>query len=273
MIPIHSSQNPKFKAACRLESSRGRKQQGRFVIHGLPEIHRAFRAKMDIVEVFFCRELIGHEPVAEIEALARERGVPRYELPTDLFRKLSFGERLDGAVAIAARPKTDLASLSQIDAGFVIVLVGVEKPGNVGAVARSADGAGARALILADPLTDFFHPNSIRASVGTVFALPLATGSTAEVQQWLRQHRFDIYPAIVDSSQSLWDTRFGEKSAIILGNESQGLSAAWRGSDMQAIHLPMLGSADSLNVSTTAAVIAFEIARRRFSRQATEEVS
>ncbi len=273
MIPIHSSQNPKFKAACRLESSRGRKQQGRFVIHGLPEIRRAFAAKIEIMEVYFCRELVGHEPLAEIDTLAQERRLPRYELPADLFRKLSFGERLDGAVAIAARPKTDLASLPRIDEGFVIVLEGVEKPGNVGAVARTAVGAGARALILANPLTDFFHPNSIRASIGTVFALPLATSSSAEVQQWLRQHQFAIYPAIVDSGQSLWDIHFREKSAIVMGNESQGLSAAWRGADMQAIHLPMLGSADSLNVSCSAAAIAFEIARQRFTRQATDDVS
>ncbi|MBX3418920.1 MAG: RNA methyltransferase [Pirellulaceae bacterium] len=263
MIPITSSQNPKFKAALRLESSRGRKKQGRILINGIQEIQRALDAGVAIEEMFVCEGMAEDKVFGNLITSATEQGVQVYSLPKELLQKLEYGERSIGLVAIAKRPTTTLETLGNLDDGFVVVLEGTEKPGNVGAVARSADGAGARALLLADPCTDFFHPNAIRASVGTVFSLPLASGTSIEIVNWLQSHGFTTYSAIVDAQQDLWETKFPARTAIVLGNESEGLSEVWRTRLMVGVSLPMLGAADSLNVSTTAAIMAYEIARQR----------
>jgi TrmH family RNA methyltransferase len=149
------------------------------------------------------------------------------------------------------------------DDTLVIVLEGVEKPGNVGAVLRSADGAGADALIAADPRTDLFNPNVIRASAGTVFSLPLAAASSRATLDWLRDRGMRIVAARVDAADIYTDADLSGPLAIVLGAEAEGLSEAWSGPDVQAVRLPMLGIADSLNVSVSAAILLYEARRQR----------
>ena len=153
-----------------------------------------------------------------------------------------------------------------MDAPLVAVLEGVEKPGNVGAVLRSADAAGVSALIAADPRTDLYNPNAIRASLGTIFTMPVCEAAGGETIEWLRANGFRIFAARVDGAIPYTEADYRGRSAIVLGSEAAGLSPLWRGDDVQAVRLPMLGAADSLNVSVTAAVLFYEALRQREER-------
>ena len=160
-------------------------------------------------------------------------------------------------------PDLALDRISLPENALVVVIESVEKPGNLGAVLRSADAVGAAGLVAADARTDIFNPNVIRASLGTVFSVPVASGSTPETIAWLREHGLGIVTARVDAAALYSDLDLRGPLAIVLGSEAHGLSDSWRGDDVTAAHLPMHGAADSLNVSTTAAVLLYEATRQR----------
>jgi len=146
---------------------------------------------------------------------------------------------------------------------LVAVLEGVEKPGNVGAVLRSADAAGVSAVILADPRTDLYNPNAIRASLGTIFTMPVCEAAGGDVLARLREHKYSILAARVDGAVPYTEVDYRRPTAIVLGSEAEGLSPIWSGDDIRAVRLPMRGAADSLNVSVTAAVLFYEALRQR----------
>jgi TrmH family RNA methyltransferase len=145
----------------------------------------------------------------------------------------------------------------------MLVLEAVEKPGNLGAILRSADGAAADAVVAASPRTDLFNPNAIRASAGTIFSVPLATGASAEVREWLGRRDVRVVAARVDADQSYVETDLTGSLALVVGAEAEGLSNAWAGRGIQAVRIPMLGTADSLNVSVSAAILLYEARRQR----------
>lgn len=256
---ISSENNPKFKNALRLHTSRGRKQQDRIIIFGLQEIERACQADIDIVEVFY------DEQITLPAWLASSAGSMFYSLPAQLFGKLAFGDRNDGVVVIARRPNSDLAAMKWAENALVVVLQGVEKPGNLGAIFRSADGAGADAVLLADPLTGVFHPNSIRASLGTVFSMPTVATDSGSLRAHLDRHGFQCLAACLDGELNYYDFDLRQRTALILGNENRGLTDDWRTEKTQMFQLPMRGTADSLNVSSTAAVLVYEAMRQRLT--------
>ena len=179
------------------------------------------------------------------------------------FEKVAFGDRADGVVAVARPPSVDIARLELPADPLVVVLEAVEKPGNLGAIARTADGAGADALIVADPRCDLFNPNAIRASLGTLFALPLARATAAETRAWLLERGIRVVAARVDGAVPLAEADLRGPLAIVLGSEAAGLSETWTGGPIEAVRLPMLGVADSLNVSAAAAVLLYEARRQR----------
>lgn len=259
--PIRSAANPRFKAALKLLTSRGRSTQNRIAIFGAREAHRALSGGAQIEELFVLGQAQDRDD-RELRSALQSR-VPVWELSAPLFQRLSYGERHDALLAIARRPDTSLKRLRIGELPLVVVLEGVEKPGNIGAVARSADVVGASALILAEPVCDVFHPNSIRASLGCVFQIPVATGSSSEVRNWLRQCGLAILATRVDAATNYTTVDFRQPTAIVLGSEARGLSPAWHGGDVREISLPMRGISDSLNVSVTAAVIMFEALRQR----------
>jgi TrmH family RNA methyltransferase len=181
----------------------------------------------------------------------------------DVFSKLAFGDRHDGLVVVAETPHRGLDELQLPTHPLVAVLEGIEKPGNLGAILRSADAAGIHAVIVADPRTDLYNPNTIRASLGTVFRENVCEATSAETIGWLRTHGLPIIAARPDAETLYDDVDFRNGAAIVLGSEAKGLSDAWRGANITAVRLPMLGIADSLNVSTTAAVLFYEALRQR----------
>jgi TrmH family RNA methyltransferase len=262
MLKITSAQNPRLKAAVRLQSARGRKQQGRFLINGIPEIVRSLKASGSLAELYLCSELVPADEFTNLIGLAESARVPIFELSAALFRGLVYGERWDGATAVAFRPDTDLDSIPLSDSMLLLVAESLEKPGNLGAVVRSADGAGAAAVIHADPSTDFFHPNAIRASLGTTLTMPVAQAPSSVVLDWLQARGFRVFATIVEASELYWNQRFAGRVAIVLGNESRGLSEVWRVPAVTAVRLPMAGQADSLNISATAAILAYEVAKQ-----------
>ena len=258
MQPITSPQNPRLKTALRLHSSRGRKQQSRIIIFGQREIGRAIDAGVVPVEIFVLETqsdlvppLVNQFPECEF-----------FSITENLMQRLQFGDRSEGLVAIAERPQTELADFPT-DRKVIVVLEQVEKPGNLGAIARSIDACGAGGLILADPKCDAFHPNAIRSSTGTTFSLPIATGSSEAVQSWLAEQGFHVLTAYLENAVDFFDQTLDGPVAIVLGNEANGLTDAWRDPRFQPVKLPMNGIADSLNVSVTASVMLYESMRQR----------
>jgi TrmH family RNA methyltransferase len=260
---ITSKDNPRVKAATRLRGRRERDRTSLTLVDGVRETLRALQGGAVLREVFFAPELlVGLEAKTLLERL-REESVPVLELGRDAFEKLAYGDRLDGVVAVAETPLRTLADLALPAEPLIGVIEGVEKPGNLGAVLRTADGAGLDAVIVAESATDLFNPNIIRASLGTVFVVPVCVASSDEVLAWLEARDIAIVAARVDGSDDYTAADYRGAVAIALGSEARGLSDAWAASARASVRVPMMGVADSLNVSATAAVLFYEALRQR----------
>jgi TrmH family RNA methyltransferase len=260
---ITSRQNPRVKDAVRLRSRRGRDEQGRFLVDGAREAQRALAAGIRCVEAFVCEELCDSGDAHQVvDALAKVGAELLYVSPS-VYAKVSFGDRNDGVVVVAEAPRRSPSDLRLPAEPLVAVLEGIEKPGNVGAILRSADAAGVDAVVVADGRSDLFNPNTIRASLGTVFRDNVAEGTAAEVIAWLQEQRLRVFAARPDASLCYAEADLRGGVAIALGSEAEGLTTAWSGPDVTAVRLPMRGLADSLNVSTAAAVLFYEALRQR----------
>jgi TrmH family RNA methyltransferase len=260
---LTSTANPRVKAVAGLRDRRNRDRTGRTIVDGAREVRRAIESAATIEEAFVCVPLLhGADARAAFDRLT-ETGVPITTTSPTVFEKLAFGERAEGIVAVVRVPSLTLDDLHLPPDPLVVVLEGVEKPGNLGAVLRSADGAGADALIVADARTDPFNPNVIRASAGTVFSVPLAVAPAEAVIAWLRERGIRIVATRVDAEGAYTDADLRGPVAVALGSETEGLTEQWGGVGIDAVSLPMLGIADSLNVSVTAAVLLYEARRQR----------
>lgn len=263
MSEITSFQNPRFKRVRKLHESRHRRKLGLFLIEGVRPLRLALENRFRIQEVFVCQ---GHPLCPAARELLLEldrRGVPLAEVRRGVFRQMLIGQRNEGLVAVVHTPKRTLESMPLEERPLVVVLQGVEKPGNVGAVFRSADAAGASAVVLADPRTDLFNPHAIHASLGAVLTMPCAVATSQEVKHYLQQHHLACYAARVDAPREYTQVDWTAPAAVVLGSEAQGLSPLWLGEDVPGVRLPMQGQVDSLNVSVTAAVILYEALRQR----------
>jgi RNA methyltransferase, TrmH family len=260
---ITSPANPRLKAALRLRGRRERERQGLTLIDGVRETSRALAGGAVLREAFttpaYCEDAECH---AVLEAL-RGAGVTVTELGRDAFARLAYGDRLDGIIALAETPLRPLASLELPAEPLIAIIEGVEKPGNLGAILRTADGAGVDAVIVAETSTDLFNPNVIRASLGTIFSVPVCVAATGEVLPWLSERGISIIAARVDGSVEYSAVDYCGAVAIALGSEARGLSDAWAELALAAVRVPMDGVADSLNVSVTAGVLFYEARRQR----------
>ena len=260
---ITSLQNQRVKDAVKLRDRRFRERQQRFLIDGLREIARASSAGIRIEEAFICPQLFSDQRPSEILKLLAEQKTEILTVTTAVFAKLAFGDRTEGIVAIARTPALSLGQIDLSDNPLVGVVEGIEKPGNLGAVLRSADGAGLSALILAGGVTDLYNPNAVRASLGTIFSLPVCSTASDEALRWLVNRKLKIYSARVDAPNLYTEVDFTGPTAIVLGGEAEGLTDAWRSPLVTPVRLPMLGAADSLNVSASAAILFYEALRQR----------
>ena len=263
MTTITSLQNPRVKEAARLRDRRHRDKQGRILIDGARELARAVAAGVRVLEVFVCEPLCTGNQSQRLLASLPGCGAEILQVSEPVFEKLAYGHRAEGVLGVAEMPRPTLAELQLPQRPLVAVLEGVEKPGNVGAVLRSADAAGVSAVIVADPRTDLYNPNAVRASLGTIFTMPVCATTTAETLEWLRRRQMAMYAARVDASLAYTEADYRGPTAVVLGSEAEGLSPAWTDDDVTPVRLPMLGVADSLNLSATAAVLFYEALRQR----------
>ena len=252
---ISSLQNPKIKHINRLiEKSAERKSEGFIVVEGKREIALALSAGHEIASLFYCEDIAGpieHFPADQI-----------FPVTKDVFAKIAYRENSDGLLAIIKPVFLALEDLILSDNPLLMVLEAVEKPGNLGAVLRTADAAKMDALIVCDLKTDLFNPNVIRSSVGCVFTVPMVVCSSEELFHWLQKYKITAYAAALTANDDYHHVDFCKPAAIILGTEATGLSDYWLANASQ-IKIPMSGKIDSLNVSNAAAILAFEAKRQR----------
>jgi TrmH family RNA methyltransferase len=260
---ITSRQNPRVKEVAHLRTRRERERQGRFLIEGSREIQRAIASGIQVTSAFICEELCESPDSQEAFHAISSADADIFAVTPAVYAKLAFGDRLEGLVVVAETPRRILQSIQLPPQPIVAVLEGIEKPGNLGAIMRSADAAGVDALIVADARTDLYNPNTIRASLGTVFGANVCQATTADTIEWLRGQRLSILAARPDGNTLYTEADMRAGAAIVLGSEAAGLSGAWSGVHVTPVRLPMHGIADSLNVSTTAAVLFYEALRQR----------
>ncbi|MEO8437360.1 MAG: RNA methyltransferase [Chloroflexota bacterium] len=260
---LTSFANPRVKAVTALRDRRERDRTGLTLIDGARELRRALEAGADVVEAFVCEPLLAGVDARAALDLLHARGVATQSTSEAVFAKLAFGERAEGLLAVVRIRTVGLDDLALPADPLVAVIEAVEKPGNVGAVLRSADGAGVDAVVAASPRTDLFNPNAIRASAGTMFTVPVAAAPTPEVLDWLRGKGLRIVAARVDAERLYTEADLTGPLALVLGAEAEGLTDAWTADDIEAVRLPMLGVADSLNVSVSAAILLYEARRQR----------
>ena len=259
--PIESLQNPKVKLAIKLRESRARRKTGLILIDGVREIDVAHRADVRF-ETIFCRQEVRDELL--------DRGWPAEVLQSatqPVMERLAYGQRESQAIAIAQPPEVTLGrlteQLSSCRSPLVLVLDRAEKPGNIGAIVRTAATAGAQGILLIDPECEVFNPNAVRASLGTIFTLPIGVASLSQLPQWLDQLGMRLVRACVDGGQTMWQTDLTGPLAIAFGSEAWGLGANWQRLEWPSVLIPMVAGADSLNLSVSAAVLCYESLRQR----------
>lgn len=260
---ITSAQNPKIKTLLELqEKSKARRREGLFVVEGLRELLHCTDAGYQAHSIFICKEILTNENLQELKA-AIDGQVHVFDLPKHLYEKVAYRGSTEGVIAeMKCRPHT-LDELSVKENPLIVVLESVEKPGNLGAILRSADAAGVDAVIICDPLTDLYNPNLIRSSIGGIFTVPTAAATSEDTIKWLKGNGIKIYTAQLQDSEWYYDTDLKSASAIIMGTEATGLTDIWRKAADAHIKIPMLGKLDSLNVSVSAAILMYEAVRQR----------
>lgn len=258
---ITSRQNARIKEAAKLRDARQRKKQGRFLIDGVREIARALDAGIEIDEAFVCPPLCTSDAAKALAS--RFASEATFQVTSEVFEKLSFGDRTEGIVTVASTPQRTLDQLQLPDKPLIAVLAGLEKPGNVGAILRTADGAGLDGVIVAGGSTDLFNPNTVRASIGTVFSSHVVTATIDAMIDMLRSRKLPIIATRPQATKLYTEVDYRAGAALVLGSEADGLSKDWQQTDMQGVRLPMQGIADSLNVSVTAGILFYEAMRQR----------
>jgi RNA methyltransferase, TrmH family len=257
---ITSTSNDRLKAVRRL---RRRRERGVFLVEGHRQLREALAAGAGVREVFAAPELFLGDHDAALVTLAERRGARVVVLGAEAFRSISSRVRADGIVAVVERWPTQLRCLRLPAEPLLAVAQGVERPGNLGTIVRTAAAAGADALIVCDAPTDMFHPDAVRGSVGTLFHLPVAQAATDRALPWLAEHGVRLVVATPDGARTHWEVDYGGPTAVVVGSERHGVDAAWREAADESVVIPMAGIADSINVAVAAGVVLFEAARRR----------
>lgn len=259
ILHISSTHNPRIKHLMALQqSSQLRRREQRIVVEGARELMHCINNKFNVETVFFCPSLFDINSLTDLSA-------ELLEVDAQIYDKIAYRGSTEGVIAIV-EPK--LLTLDDIDLGddpLIVVLEGVEKPGNIGAVLRSADAARATAVIVCDPMTDLYNPNLIRSSIGAVFTVPCVACRSEECIRFLKENNIKILTAQLQDSELYYNTTMRGATAIVMGTEATGLTNAWREAATAHVRIPMQGTLDSLNVSVSAAILLFEAVRQRLT--------
>ncbi len=258
-VKITSTQNPKIKSLLALEKPRERRKQCRFIVEGAQEVRMAQEAGYKISNIFFCEEIID---LKESGDLFRDDKL-LVPVSREVFDKIAVRESTGGILAVAEQKTHRLDDIALRNNPLILILEAVEKPGNLGAILRTADAAAVDAVIICDPQTDFYNPNVIRSSVGCVFTKQIASATSPETIDWLKKNSIHIFCTYLKSSHPYHEIDYKPSSAIVMGTEATGLSEIWVKNATTNIIIPMLGKIDSMNVSNAAAVVVYEAMRQR----------
>ena len=242
----------------KLRSRRERERTESFIIEGKRELERAVQGDISLTHLYLCPEFLKG-------SVSAPSNLPTTELSEAAFNKVSLRQNPDGVLAVAATPETQLADLSLEADALVLVLDGLEKPGNLGALLRTADAGNLSAVLVSGAGTDLYNPNVVRASVGSLFSRPVVAADERELSTFLTSQGFKLVAALPDTKQSYWQADLTGKVAILLGTEHDGLSRHWQEAATLKLGIPMFGLADSLNVATSGALFIYEALRQRKS--------
>lgn len=269
---LSSAQNPRIKRLLQLQQkSSVRRKEGVFVVEGQREIMHCIDSGFEIESIFYCSPIMNatdtdvlHRSNSDVDPQRLlQRAHQVIEVSPELYGKIAYREGTEGMVATVFEKSTSLQDLQLSPSPLVMVLERVEKPGNLGAILRSADACGADAVIICDPLTDLHNPNLIRCSIGAIFSVPCVACTSAECITYLKERGIQILTAQLQDSHLYYDTPMDTPTAIVMGTEATGLTPQWREAADAHIRIPMLGRLDSLNVSVSAAILLYEAVRQR----------
>jgi TrmH family RNA methyltransferase len=267
-LQITSAANPKLKQALALRDRRDRDETGLFLIEGYRETSRALAGQVEFVQLFYCEELFLGSNEKELMALASARGASLIQTPEHLFRKLSYRDRPDGLLAVAKKMDKTLDMVEEAfqskSAPLVVIAEAIEKPGNLGTILRSSDAAGVDLVIVANGCTDIYNPNVVRASVGTLFTIPIVETSNEDALAFCQRHHIDLIAATPEGSAVYTKVPMTGPLGIVVGTEQLGLSSFWKKACKTLARITMRGTADSLNVATATTLFLFEAARQRY---------
>ena len=257
---ITSLQNQQIKDVVKLlVDAQERRKQNLFAIEGTRELSIAVKAGYNIRKLYVCNEFLKETG----KELLSKLNIPVEKVSVEGFQKMAYREKSDGIIAVSVPKHFSLDTLQLPEKPFIIVLESVEKPGNLGAILRTADAAGVDAIIVCDPQTDFYNPNVIRSSIGCIFTKQVIACGSKEALQWMKQKDIRIFATDLAASEWYHETDFTQPSAIVMGTEADGLTNFWLRNADSRIKIPMRGYIDSLNVSVSTAVITFEAMRQR----------
>ncbi len=261
---IKSFQNPKIKFLTQLkEKSRVRKKENCFIIEGQREISLAIQGGYTISQLYYCSSIISNEDLLALTN-AQQKPIELFEITIEIYQKLAYRTTTEGIIAIAISKDLNIERLELTTKNpLILVTEAPEKPGNIGALLRTADAAQLDAVLIANPKTDIYNPNIIRSSVGCVFTNVVATGSTHDIIRYLKKQRINIYGAALQASVNYHTMDYTKSSAIVVGTEATGLSSEFLQHTTQNIKIPMSGIIDSMNVSVAAGILIFEAKRQR----------
>jgi RNA methyltransferase, TrmH family len=264
---LTSLQNPRIKFLVKLRDRRPRDREGKFLIEGYRGVRRALDCGWPLEELYVCPELFQGTNEAALIAACAETGALVFETTETVFRKIAYRDRPEGLLALAPQKRTALDQLPQPPGPpLYLIAEGIEKPGNLGTMLRSADATGVDALLLADACTDLFNPNVVRASTGSLFHVPIAEASSADTLAWLRDRGVRTLAATPHADPLYTEADMTGPLAIVVGAEQYGLTQPWIDEADLAVRIPMLGQADSLNVSTATALLLYEAVRQRLPK-------
>lgn len=259
---LTSAQNPKIKHLLQLQQkSSERRKSGLFVVEGQREVMHCLSVGYEADTVFLCPQIAPADAIDQLMAAAPQCRL--VGVSPDLYAKIAYRGSTEGMVAEMKTRSLTLTDLQLPESPLIVVLESVEKPGNLGAILRSADASGVDAVVVCDPLTDLFNPNLIRSSIGGIFTVPTVACTSEECIGFLKSHGIQILTAQLQDSNLYYDTDMRRPTAIVMGTESTGLTQQWRAAADAHIRIPMLGRLDSLNVSVSAAILMFEAVRQR----------
>lgn len=259
MKQITSIQNPFVKSLLQLqEKAKARRQSGMFLIEGQREIELAFKGGYELETVLFLPEMVSEKQFGKLAPSAEY-----IEISREVYQKLAYRDTTEGIIAVAKSKKLALADLKLSANPLLLIAEAPEKPGNIGAILRTADAAKLDAVIIANPKGDLYNPNIVRSSVGCLFTNQVATGTTEEIIAFLNEKKINCYCATLQNATSYHTQDYTQPTALVVGTEATGLTQAWRDAATQNIIIPMQGEIDSMNVSVAAAILIFEAKRQR----------